>query len=77
MVQGQNLVCAGIGIVIGVLGSLALGGLVRTLLFQISPRDPVLLGGAVLCLLAVAMLSALEPSWKAAHIHPAEALRAD
>jgi putative ABC transport system permease protein len=77
MVQGQTLVCAGIGIVIGVLGSLALGDLVRTLLFQISPRDPVLLGGAALCLLAVAMLSALEPSWKAAHIHPAEALRAD
>jgi predicted permease len=77
MVQRQTLICAGIGIVIGAIGSLALGDLVRTLLFQISPRDPVLLGGAALCLLAVALLSALEPSWKAAHIHPADALRAE
>ena len=77
MVQRQTFICAGIGIVIGALGSLALGDLVRTLLFQISPRDPVLLGGAALFLLAVALLSALEPSWKAAHIHPADALRAD
>lgn len=77
MVERQTFVCASIGIMIGVLGALALGDLVRTLLFQIDPRDPVLLGGAAFCLLVVALLSALGPSWKAAHIHPAEALRAD
>lgn len=77
MVQRQTFVCAGVGIAIGVLGSLALGGVVRTLLFQVSSRDPVLLGSAALCLLLVTLLSALKPSWKAAHIQPAEALRVD
>ena len=77
MVQRQTLVCAGTGIAIGLCGSFALASMVRTLLFQTSARDPVLIGSAALCLFAVSLLAALKPSWKAAHIDPADALRVD
>lgn len=77
MVQRQMLACAALGIAVGLFGSLALAGLVRALLFQISPRDPAILASAALCLLVIAVIASSLPSWKAAHINPADALRVD
>jgi ABC-type antimicrobial peptide transport system permease subunit len=77
MVQRQTLFCAGIGIAIGLCGSLALASLVSTLLFQTSAHDPVVITLASLCLFGVSLVAALKPSWRAAHIDPATALRVD
>ncbi len=77
LVQRQTLWCAGVGIAIGLCGSVALTGLVRGLLFDISPRNPAVLASAALCLFFIALLAALKPSWKAAQVDPARALRAD
>ncbi len=77
LVQRQTLWCAGIGTVVGLTGSLALAGLVRGLLFQISPRDPRILVLAAVFLCTIAFLAAWAPAWKAAQTDPARALRVD
>ena len=52
-------------------------GLVRGLLYEVAPVDPVSLLGAPAVLLAVAVLAALRPALLAARIDPVEALRAE
>jgi len=61
----------GVGLVLAV----ALGRLVTTMLFGVTPLDPVTFGavGAVLALTAAA--SVAGPAWRAAHIDPAAILR--
>jgi predicted permease len=77
MVQRQMVWCAVFGVAAGLLGSLALSGLVQGLLFHISPHDPLVLVSAAACAFAITILAAWKPAWKAAHIDPAEALRVD
>lgn len=49
----------------------------RSLLFEVSPGDPVVLVGAALVLLVVALAASYVPARRAAAIDPAEALRAE
>ena len=75
LVQVVGLV--GAGVVAGLAGALGVSRLVRSLLFQVSPTDPLTLGGVCLLLLAVATLASYLPARRAARIDPVEALRAD
>jgi ABC-type lipoprotein release transport system permease subunit len=45
--------------------------------FDVSPHDPVLLMAASATLLGVAVLAALLPAWRAAHVDPMEPLRGE
>ncbi len=63
------------GMVIGVFGAIFLTQLLQSLLYEISPADPVTYLAAVGLLLAVAMLAAVLPARRAAAIEPVEALR--
>jgi ABC-type lipoprotein release transport system permease subunit len=67
----------GLGAVVGLIGYVAVSRFLRSLVFDISPLDPVslLLGPAVL--LAVAMLACWLPARRAATVHPTEALRGE
>lgn len=65
------------GTTIGLLLTLALGPLVRGFLFQVSPRDPMVLGGVVLLLLLSATLASLVPALRAARVDPATTLRSE
>jgi ABC-type lipoprotein release transport system permease subunit len=47
------------------------------MLFGVGPRDPLVLGGASLFLLAVALVAALAPALRASRIDPTMAIRAD
>jgi len=70
-------VVAGAGAIVGLAGALAASRVLSTLLFQISPSDPVSLGGACLVLLVVAGLAAYVPARRATRIDPVQALRAE
>jgi ABC-type lipoprotein release transport system permease subunit len=48
----------------------------RTLLFDVSPTDPLTLGAVAMLLLAIAVAAAWVPARRAARVDPVEALRA-
>jgi putative ABC transport system permease protein len=61
----------------GILASLALGPLLTTILFQMSPRDPLTFGAVTGLLIAIALLAGSIPARRAASVDPVEALRAE
>jgi len=77
LVLTQTFSVVGIGVIVGLAGALAASRLLRSLLFQVSPIDPLTLAGVCVLLLAVAMLAGYLPARRAARIDPAEVLRAE
>jgi predicted permease len=75
MVLGQGARLAGLGIGIGVVTALALTRVMASLLFQVSPTDPVTFAGAVAALVLVALAATYLPARRAAMTDPMEALR--
>lgn len=65
------------GLIIGLAASLATSRVLSALLFELSPRDPVLLGAAASTLAAAGFLASFIPSIRASRMDPVEALRAD
>ncbi|MGB7217323.1 MAG: ADOP family duplicated permease [Vicinamibacterales bacterium] len=50
---------------------------IADLLFNVSPRDPVVFGATAVAVLAVAAAASLLPAWRSTRIHPADVLRTD
>jgi putative ABC transport system permease protein len=77
MVLGQGMGIVAVAVAIGVAGALAAGRLLETLLFEVSPSDPVVYGAVVVLLLGVAFLACWLPARRASGVDPVVALRAD
>jgi putative ABC transport system permease protein len=77
LVLRHGVVLAGLGLVIGLAGTLALGGLIRAQLFGVEPTDPLTLGGVCAVLVVIALVASLVPARRAIRINPATVLRAD
>ena len=73
----QGLKLAGFGIGLGVPIALGLTSLLRTLLFEVKPTDPVTFVGVSLILLLVALLASWLPARRAAKVDPMIALRTE
>jgi len=73
----QALVVFGVGGAVGLAVVLMTTRLLRSLLFQVSPNDPMTLAGGVGILAGVALLAAYLPARRATRIDPAQALRAE
>jgi ABC-type antimicrobial peptide transport system permease subunit len=71
----ETAVHLAIGTTIGVAGALAGGQLLQSILVHTSPRDPVVLLGVAVLLATVAMIAAIVPARRAAHVDPMVALR--
>src|SRR5262249_3596441 len=71
------LVQTGIGLLVGVPAAVAAPGALASLLFGVTPRDPIVFARAALVLVASAALAAAIPARRAASIDPARALRTD
>ena len=76
-VLAQALVIAGAGAAVGIVVALAMSRLLSSLLFQVSPTDPVSLMASGGILLVVALGAAYVPARWATRIDPSSALRAD
>ena len=76
-VQKYAGIWTGIGVAAGLAGSFALARAIRGLLFEISPTDPYSLIAAVTVLVVTAALAAWIPSYRAARVDPAIALRSE
>jgi putative ABC transport system permease protein len=65
------------GAILGVLLTLGLGRVVRSLIYGVSPADPMILGSVVLLLLFVALIASYRPALRATKADPMAMLRAE
>jgi len=68
---------AAIGCVIGLAGAAAASGLLRSLLFGVSPFDPLVLILAAMGVLLLAVAASALPAFSAASVDPTQALRGE
>jgi len=77
MVVGQAMILAVAGIAIGAAGGVLLTRLMRGLLFDVEPGDPLTFAAVAAVLAAVAAAASYLPGRRAAGVDPVVALRAD
>ncbi len=77
LVFGQGMMPVAIGLASGIAAALALGRLLRTQLYQVSPHNPTLLFTTAIVLALVAMIACLLPARRATQVDPIQALRAE
>jgi predicted permease len=65
------------GVVIGIIGALALGRLAASILFRVEGVDLAVMSAAVMTVVVVALVAASVPAFRASRIDPAVALRAE
>lgn len=76
-ILGRSLRLVAVGCAIGLVGAYASARALTALLYQVSPTDPVALGGAIALLTAVALAASAIPVRRALRIDPTETLRAE
>ena len=74
---GQGLKLAGLGLVAGIIGSLAAAPVLSSLLVGVAPTDPWTYASVVLLLMVVALLACWLPARRATRVDPMQALRCD
>ena len=75
MVLRQGLAPVAFGLIAGVAGALALGRLLSSLLFEVSPADPLTIGAVIVALASVAAFACTVPALRATRVDPMSALR--
>jgi predicted permease len=75
LVLKQGLQTAGLGMALGLAGSVALGRYLQTLLFGVTPHDPAVFAGVTILLLGVAIVACYVPARRATRVDPMVALR--
>jgi putative ABC transport system permease protein len=75
LVIRQGMTLTGLGVVIGLAAAFAASQTIATLLFGISPLDPLTYFGVIALLLAVSAIACWVPAWRAARVDPMVALR--
>jgi predicted permease len=77
LVLREGLLLGAAGVVVGIAGALFATRWLGSLLYQVSPTDPVVFTGLAIALLLVAVASCYRPARRAAAADPMLALRAD
>jgi putative ABC transport system permease protein len=77
MILRQGGLVTLLGVVVGLIAALAGSQLIRTLLYNVSPRDPVVFSLTTLFLLAIALVACWLPAQRASRLSPLEALRTE
>ncbi len=77
LVLAQGMRLASFGVLIGLAGAAALGRVLASLLFEVSPLDPISLIGAAVLFLAMAFVATSLPARRATNTNPMAVLRND
>jgi putative ABC transport system permease protein len=75
LVVGQGIVLASVGVAIGVVASFFLTKFMATLLFGVSPTDPITFVAISVLLIAVSIVASVIPARRAMKVDPMVALR--
>jgi putative ABC transport system permease protein len=75
LILGHGMKLAGLGIVLGMIGAAGATQFIESILFNVTPTDPVSFGGVALFLTFVALLASYVPARRAMAVDPIVALR--
>jgi putative ABC transport system permease protein len=75
LVVRQAMTLTGFGVALGLAGAVVASRALITLLFGVSPLDPVTYMGVIALLAGVAAMAAWVPAWRAARVDPTVTLR--
>ena len=75
LVVGRGLMLAGLGIAIGLIAPFTLTPLMTSLLYKVSPADPLTVAGSAISFLVAALLASYIPARRAMRVDPTVALR--
>lgn len=71
----RGLLMAAVGLTLGLGAAFAASRVVRSLLFEVSPMDPVTIAGVAVLILAATMLASWIPARRASRVDPVVTLR--
>jgi predicted permease len=77
LVLNSGMLNAAAGVIIGSAVALVAGRFIEPLLFDVSPRDPVIYASVALTLIVASALACIVPALRANRISPVDALRSD
>ena len=75
LVLREAVLLVGAGLVIGTGLAIWSGRAASSLFFGLKPSDPITLATAAILLTLVALAASYGPTWRAARLHPMDALR--
>ena len=75
LILSNGLALTLLGIVVGAAAALGLTRLIETLLYKVSPRDPLVFVSAFLVMMIAASAACFLPAWRATRTDPVRALR--
>ena len=75
LVVRQGAMLALIGVIAGLVGAFGITRVIRSLLYKVTPTDPLSFGGVTLFLVGIAVLASYLPARRAAHVDPIAALK--
>jgi putative ABC transport system permease protein len=77
LIIGQGLKLAAVGVVVGLAGAFAVTPVIRTLLYNVTPSDPLSFASVSTFLVAVAAVASYVPARRALRVDPIIALRGE
>jgi len=75
LVLARGLALTASGVALGAAVALGLTRLMGSLLYKVSPRDPLAFGSALVVMTIAALAACFLPAWRATRTDPARALR--
>jgi predicted permease len=77
LVMRESMALVAVGVAIGVAGAIAASRLIASLLFGLTPNDPLAMAGAMTVMLLVSALAGYLPARRASKVDPMVALRCE
>jgi ABC-type antimicrobial peptide transport system permease subunit len=75
LVVRQGVTLAAIGVVVGLIGAFGITRVIASLLYNVTPTDPMSFGGVALFLALIAVVASYLPARRATNVDPIVALR--
>jgi predicted permease len=72
---GRPIVLLGVGSAVGLLSGVFASRLLGQIVYQANPRDPVVVGGAVLTMALLGIAASAIPAWRALAVDPSKLMR--